>query len=99
MYSNYKVHWKGKAHKDVVWTACRITAKEDFNQAMKEIKKLDSEAYSYLISVDPMQWSRHAFNPMVKSDQLVNNVSEFFNKYIMEARDKPILTIFECIRR
>ena len=29
---------------------------------------------------------------------LLNNICEFFNKYILVARDKPILTMMETIR-
>ena len=35
---------------------------------------------------------------MVKCDMLLNNLSESFNKYILETRNKPILTFMEIIR-
>jgi hypothetical protein len=36
----------------------------------------------------------HAF----RTDLVVNNVSEVFNNYIINYRDKPIQTMMECIR-
>ncbi|KAL4388868.1 hypothetical protein GQ457_09G012750 [Hibiscus cannabinus] len=42
------------------------------------------------ISKDAHDWS--------KCDMLLNNLSECFNKIILEARDKPILTMLEIIR-
>ena len=35
---------------------------------------------------------------MVKCDMLLNNLCEPFNKYILEAKDKPILTLMETIK-
>ena len=35
---------------------------------------------------------------MVKCDMLLNNLSESFNKYILEAKDKSILTFMETIK-
>ena len=42
---------------------------------------------------------RSHFNPNSKYDLLCNNICEAFNKYILKARDKPIITILEMIRR
>ena len=44
-------------------------------------------------------WSRAWFHTYSKSDLLVNNLSECFNTYIMKAWDKPIVTMFEMIRK
>lgn len=35
----------------------------------------------------------------MKSDHVTNNMTESFNKWVDEVRDKPILTILEHIRR
>lgn len=42
---------------------------------------------------------RSHFPTYSKLDLLVNNLSECFNAYIMEPRDKPIITIVETIRK
>lgn len=42
--------------------------------------------------------SRHAFSPRSKTDLVVNNLSEVFNKYILDYRDKPIRTMMELVR-
>ncbi|KAF3954355.1 hypothetical protein CMV_020285 [Castanea mollissima] len=47
----------------------------------------------------PSMWSRSYFTDYSKSDLLVNNLSESFNLYILDARDKPIVTMIEKIRR
>ena len=66
---------------------------------MDELKKLCPKAYEYLDNVDPSMWSRSYFTDHSKSDLLVNNLSESFNSYILDARDKPIVTMIEKIRR
>ncbi|PPD91277.1 hypothetical protein GOBAR_DD11795 [Gossypium barbadense] len=47
---------------------------------------------------NPTHWSRSHFSVKSHSDMLVNNLSECFNKVILEARGKPILTMMETIR-
>ena len=60
---------------------------------MDELKKLDVKAYEWLVKLDVRTWSKHAFNPRSKSDTLVNNIA-VFECWILEARDKPVLTIW-----
>ena len=57
------------------------------------------KTYEYLDNVDPSMWSRSYFTDHSKSDLLVNNLSESFNSYILDARDKAIVTMIEKIRR
>ena len=45
------------------------------------------------------QWSKSGFDHHVKSDHVTNNMTESFNKWVDEVRDKPVLTILEHIRR
>ena len=65
---------------------------------MMEMKALSFETHKWLEAKDPSQWSKSHFSTMVKCDMLLNNLSKSFNKYILEARDKPILTHIEIIR-
>ncbi|KAL4396270.1 uncharacterized protein [Arachis hypogaea] len=44
------------------------------------------------------QKTKSHFTFLAKSDMLINNISEVFNGRILEARDKPILTMFEWSR-
>ncbi|KAI8552256.1 hypothetical protein RHMOL_Rhmol06G0252600 [Rhododendron molle] len=57
------------------------------------------DAYEWLMRESPSVWCRSMFSPRAKSDMLANNVSESFNHYIRQARDKPIITMLEMIRR
>ncbi|XP_034693874.1 uncharacterized protein LOC117920444 [Vitis riparia] len=98
LHANFKKDFPGKVLKDAMWSAARATTKNSFNFHMDELKKLDVKAYEWLVKLDVRTWSRHAFNPRSKSDTLVNNIAESFNAWILEARDKPVLTMMEIIR-
>ncbi|XP_021766636.1 uncharacterized protein LOC110731077 [Chenopodium quinoa] len=71
----------------------------DFEVAMESIRFLSEDAFEYLADIPAEHWSRHAFSSFPKSNMLLNNVCETFNIVIKEARDKPILTQMEWLRR
>ncbi|KAE8697122.1 hypothetical protein F3Y22_tig00110633pilonHSYRG00145 [Hibiscus syriacus] len=100
LYSNFKnnAQFKGKNLKDALWKAAKATYKKEFKDAMDELKALSKPAFDWLHAKDPAQCSKSHFSPRSKSDMLLSNLSECFNKMILEARDKPILTLMEMIR-
>ena len=68
---------------------------EDFTKLMKEIDKKNIEAYQWFDALEPEICTRSKFAPRVKCDMLTNNPCESWNKYIVEARNKPILIMLE----
>lgn len=66
---------------------------------MNKMKAMNKVAYDWVMKEPPSGWSRSAFSPRSKCDMLANNISESFNQYIKDARDKPIITMMEMIRR
>ncbi|KAL4376245.1 hypothetical protein GQ457_02G030690 [Hibiscus cannabinus] len=98
MYTNFKEKHKGQALKDAVWKAARATYLREFEDAMDQLKALSEAAYNWIKGKGPSQWSRSHFSTRSKCDMLLNNHCESFNKSILEARDKPILTMMETIR-
>ena len=48
---------------------------------------------------DPATWARAFFSENTKSDAIQNNICESFNSYINAAREMPILSMVEWIRR
>lgn len=65
---------------------------------MKEMKKMSPDAHKWLEGKPPSHWSKSHFSTQSKCDMLLNNLCESFNKFILNARDKPILTMMETIR-
>ncbi|KAK8549823.1 hypothetical protein V6N13_055389 [Hibiscus sabdariffa] len=99
LYSNSKTNgFTGKTLKDQLWKAARATYKREFQSAMAELKGLSKTAWDWLAPKDPRMWSKSHFSVRCKSDILLNNNCECFNKLILEARDKPIISLLESIR-
>ena len=43
-------------------------------------------------------WARYKMDTVCKTDLVVNNLSEVFNRMILDVRKKPIMTMLEGIR-
>jgi hypothetical protein len=65
---------------------------------MAAMKADCEEAYNCLTQIPPETWERHLFDTNCKTDLVVNNISEVFNKMILNVRNKPIRTMLEGIR-
>jgi hypothetical protein len=52
-----------------------------------------------IMNTDPHHWSREWFKLGSNCDSVDNNMCETFNKWIVEARYFPIITMLETIRR
>ena len=83
----------------MLFNAAKATTVQEFKKHMRALEELDKKVADWLKTHDPKCWSRHAFSTRAKSDMLLNNIAEPFNSFILEARDKPILTMLEMIRR
>ncbi|XP_062155259.1 uncharacterized protein LOC133863331 [Alnus glutinosa] len=100
LYANFRDKgFPGVALKELLWNAALSYTEVDFRFQMEEIKKVNPDAFDYLDKIDPSGWSRAWFSDHSKCDLLVNNTCECFNSYILKARDKPILTMLEMIRK
>ncbi|KAK4383401.1 hypothetical protein Sango_2778100 [Sesamum angolense] len=74
------------------------TTESEFKVRMEEMIKLNEMVVDWLSDKPPVHWSRAFFNTFPKCDILLNNVCESFNSCILEAREKPFLTMLEWIR-
>ncbi|BFG21671.1 hypothetical protein CerSpe_079460 [Prunus speciosa] len=98
LYNNFKVLHKGLELKQKLWAAARATTVPWFDVEMSSLQKLDDEAYKWLKKENAHYWSRSHFSEHPKCDILLNNLCEAFNSAILDARDKPILTMLETLR-
>ncbi|GAA0171799.1 hypothetical protein LIER_25751 [Lithospermum erythrorhizon] len=55
------------------------------------------EGYEALRNTDPRKWARYDFRPGRDCLELVNNLVERFNVFIIKARDQPIITMLNII--
>ena len=76
----------------------RATTVPWFYAEIRKILELSKPAHDWLAEKDPRHWSRAYFKSDSKCGTLINNPCEAFNRSIMDARDKPILTMLERIR-
>ncbi|XP_015970679.1 uncharacterized protein LOC107494166 [Arachis duranensis] len=99
LYANCKKAYGGGAVlRDLILSIAKATYVEEWERRMNQLKELNRDCYEKLFALDPKLWTKSHFTFLAKSDMLMNNISEAFNGRILEARDKPILTMFEWIR-
>ncbi|KAG8379367.1 hypothetical protein BUALT_Bualt07G0081200 [Buddleja alternifolia] len=74
-------------------------------RVMKKIERVHPKRgqtqtpFEWLNKIPVVHWARCFFPSRTKCDVIVNNITESFNSYILDARDKPIIEMFEWIRR
>ena len=51
-----------------------------YNEALEELKSISKDAYDWLAKIEPNTRSKAHFSGRAKSDILLNNHSESFNK-------------------
>ncbi|XP_058766938.1 uncharacterized protein LOC131640561 [Vicia villosa] len=100
LYANFKKKFGGGALiRDIMIGVAKSTYQQGWLQKMNELKGVDPKAWAWLLAVPPKCWCKHAFSFYPKYDVLMNNIAESFNATILVARDKPILTMYEWIRK
>lgn len=99
MYANFKLRFKDKLLRGIMWAAARAYLSDIFENKMREMHTESPEAYAWLRAIPLRLWARHTFSPRSKCDLLCNNICECFNQYVKDARSEPVLTMFKTIRR
>ncbi|KAK1419396.1 hypothetical protein QVD17_28563 [Tagetes erecta] len=95
---NMKPRCRGDLFKILVWNCAAATTVTHFKRAMKEVEKEDQGLLEWLRNIQPNHWTRSHFSCVARSDVLLNNLCEAFNKQLVGGRDKPIITCLEFIR-
>ncbi|KAL0406346.1 UNVERIFIED_CONTAM: hypothetical protein Slati_3948500, partial [Sesamum latifolium] len=99
MNNNFKnTGFRGLSFKNALWKAARACTRGEFKARMKELQDLNQVAFDWFGDKPPEEWIRSHFNTNVKCDMLLNNCCETFNMMILDAREKPMLTMLEWIR-
>ncbi|XP_004309344.1 PREDICTED: uncharacterized protein LOC101295476, partial [Fragaria vesca subsp. vesca] len=100
LWTNFNKKFPGKVLKDQLWAIAKSTTMAYFDKEMILMNQMEPRAYKWI--TDPLRpakhWSRAHFNTVVKCDVLLNNLCESFNAFILPARTKPVITMFEDIR-
>ncbi|XP_043693045.1 uncharacterized protein LOC122643493 [Telopea speciosissima] len=62
---------------------------------MNAVKEIDNDAYLWLMRNKPNLLAWHTFDNRARSDHITNNMSESFNNWITDLRNKPILILVD----
>ena len=65
---------------------------------MEEMKIAEPGFHEKLSNIPASSWSKAHFLGRAKCDILLNNICEVFNRQLIGARDKPVITCLEFIR-
>lgn len=98
LYNNLRKKHPGALIHELFWKAAAATYLLAHERVMDELKSCDVEAFKWVDEVPRHKWCRHAFSGHAKTDTLLNNLCEGFNSTILEAREKPIVSMMEEIR-
>ncbi|KAG8367464.1 hypothetical protein BUALT_Bualt16G0074800 [Buddleja alternifolia] len=104
MYNNFKGKFKGEELKRLFWKAASTYNVKQHFRVMKKIERICPKRgpaqtpFEWLSVVPSAHWARCFFPIRTKWDVIVNNISESFNSYILEARGLPIIQMFEWLR-
>jgi len=60
-----KARWRGQMFKDLLWRCATATTIPQFNKAMEEVRKQDSDLHDWLKQIPPKHWSRSHFNGII----------------------------------
>ncbi|KAK3200400.1 hypothetical protein Dsin_023815 [Dipteronia sinensis] len=99
MLENFKSTYKDNSMNGKLWSIARAGSKSVFTEGMKALGDDLMEDVIWLMKEPCDKWARYAFDCDIKSDHITNNMSECFNNWIKDERDKPILTLLEHLRK
>ncbi|KAM0917767.1 hypothetical protein ACQ4PT_009211 [Festuca glaucescens] len=98
MWQNFQQSFRGDVLKNQLWKIARSSTVTKWEANMEEMKLINPEAHAWLEELPPNTWVRAFQSDLPKCDVLLNNISEVFNKYILEARELPKLSMLERIK-
>ncbi|KAL0285096.1 UNVERIFIED_CONTAM: hypothetical protein Sangu_2795100 [Sesamum angustifolium] len=99
LHNNFKLAgFRGLAYKTALWAVAKACTVGEWKMKIVELKAMSHAAFDWFNDKPTTQWSRSHFSEIATCDMLLNNVCETFKACILEAREKPILTILEWIR-
>ncbi|KAM0842405.1 hypothetical protein ACQ4PT_058394 [Festuca glaucescens] len=88
---------RGETLKNDIWAIARSTSVPKWHRSMEKLKVDSETAYAWIEELAPNTWVKAFFSDFPKCDMLLNNHSEVFNSYILEAREMPFLSMLETI--
>ena len=88
---------KGVERRRVFWRIAKSTFEGEMKDNIETMRKLGQEGLDNLLWYNLNTWCKKYFEEYSKCD-IVNNMAESFNAWIVPARYKTIITMLEEIR-
>ncbi|WOK98526.1 hypothetical protein Cni_G07238 [Canna indica] len=98
LYANWKKKHVSYDLKNLLWKAAKSTTEAQFNEQMYEMKVLSQVAHDYFIKIDSDKFCRFKISTLPKYEVIDNNMSEYFNGYILKTRNRLLIDTLENIR-
>ncbi|KAJ0781446.1 putative transcription factor interactor and regulator CCHC(Zn) family [Helianthus annuus] len=98
IHQNFRLQWRGKAYKDMLWAIATANTVQQFQDKMEEMRLMNPDAHHYLSQIPAVHWTRSHFSGRAKTEVLLNNLCEVFNARLVDGRDKPIISALEYVR-
>ncbi|KAL2928879.1 MutS protein-like protein 5 [Bienertia sinuspersici] len=98
IFSLWHRTYKGDEMKIHFWKIAKAYNQADFNDAWDELNEINPEAALAFKRYNPKHFCRAFLDTCTKTDAITNNMAETFNAYIISARTKHIIYMFEDIR-
>jgi hypothetical protein len=83
----------------LLYKAAKATTEEEFNAHIQEMRNINPQSVQWLFqdANHPRHWAECYF-PGQRYGHITSNIAESLNSWLAEAREKPILAMFEQIR-
>ncbi|KAH6776564.1 hypothetical protein C2S52_014125 [Perilla frutescens var. hirtella] len=98
VHANWSKKWRSSELKKRFWICAWSTYKEEFDDNLKHLGALSKQAAEDFVKYNLMTFCRAFFSSRSKCDIVDNNMCESFNSTIVDAREKPIVSILTEIR-
>ena len=99
IYANWRKTYKTKEWQKLFWRCAKAPSVPLFNLARAKLAQKTKDGADAILKTSPEHWSRAYFRIGSNCDSVDNNICESFNKWIVEARFFPIISMLETIRR
>ncbi|TXG69703.1 hypothetical protein EZV62_004638 [Acer yangbiense] len=76
---------------------CHLSS--EFGGVLLSAIAIDADGGIFSLAYCVFEWARHRVDTRIKSDHVTDNISECFNSWIKDDKDKSILTLMEIIRK
>ena len=98
LYQNFqKAGNRGEVLKNNLWAIGRSTNIPKYDKNMNKMRASSQKAFEWVEALVPSTWIKAFYSEFPKCDMMLNNHSEVFNSYILQAREMPIFSMLETI--